>query len=305
MKHHLIIGGTGRAGTTFLVQYLDGCGLDTHISHHADHRAHYDENANAGLEDVPLGDADAPYVLKSPWLYEYVERLLARDDIAVDAVILPMRGIVEAATSRTLNELRARAALDGLPQDCLLWETWGTTPGGTVFSLNPIDQARLLALGFHELLHKLVQKDIPVVMLDFPRFIEDPAYLCAKLLPVLGGKVSPAHALDVHRRLADPAKVRVGRDLAVDAVAAGSRGQGAALVHGPAFPEPRSLDRIALRRELDRRGARIGELERQVEQLKHAGLRRWMAAPMRGALQWANEGFRRFRRLISALQHPA
>jgi hypothetical protein len=171
-----------------------------------------------------------------------------------------------------------------------------------VFSLNPIDQARLLAVGFHELLHKLVQKDVPVVMLDFPRFIEDPQYLCAKLLPVLGGRVSRAHALDVHRRLADPAKVRVGRDLALDAAASAGRG---ALVHGPSFPEPGSLDRIALRRELDRGRARIAELERQVVQLKRASAWRWMTAPMRHAVQWAQAGFRRCRRLISASQHPA
>jgi hypothetical protein len=111
MKHHLLIAGTGRAGTTFLVQYLAECGLDTHIAR--DQYRGYDEDANAGLEDLPLNDPDAPYVIKSPWLFEYVERVLADEQTVVDAVVIPMRGIVEAAASRTVNELRARHAMPG------------------------------------------------------------------------------------------------------------------------------------------------------------------------------------------------
>jgi len=288
MKHHLIIGGTGRAGTTFLVEYLDGCGLETHIGKHA--TPTYDENANAGLEDVPMQAADHPYVLKSPWLYEYAERLLARDDIVVDAVILPMRGIVEAAASRTLNELRARCAIETVPDDCTLWESWGTTPGGIVYSLNPLDQARLLAVGFHELVHALVKKEVPIVLLDFPRFVEDAEYLCAKLQPVLGDKVSRARALEAHQRLAEPGKVRVGRDLALDANGP-LTGAGGTFTLGPGFPDHGALDRVALRRELDRARARAAEAERQFAQLQRsiaqgrlARLRR-MAVRMRDGLR--------------------
>jgi hypothetical protein len=277
MKHHLIVGGTGRAGTTFLVEHLDGCGFETHLGKHATH--FYDDNANAGLEDLPMGTADTPYVLKSPWLYEYVERLLARDDIVVDAVILPMRGIVEAAASRTINELRARCANDQLVDDCTLWETWGITPGGVTFSLNPVDQARLLAVGFHEVLHALVKKDIPVVLLDFPRFVEDADYLRSKMQAVFGDKVPRARALDVHRRLAQPDKVRVGRDLAAQAATADMRTP-IKTTQGPAFPDFGSLDRVALRRELDRLQTRSADLERQIVHLKNSASWRWMA-PMR------------------------
>jgi hypothetical protein len=288
MKHHLIIGGTGRAGTTFLVQYLDGCGLDTHIRRHS--TGDYDENANAGLEDLPIGTDDNPYVLKSPWLYEYVERLLARDDITVDAVILPMRGIVEAAASRTLNELRARHANQAVLDDCTYWETWGTTPGGVVYSLNPIDQARLLAVGFHELLHALVKKDIPLVLLDFPRFVEDPEYLCDKLQPVLGDAVSRERALATHRSLAQPSKVRVERDLAA---AAGARASVATL-QGPAFPDFASLDQVALRRELDRMRQRNAELELQLAHIRNSAWWRWMA-PLRSAVSALRGGLHRAR----------
>ena len=253
MRHHLLIGGTGRAGTTFLVKYLAACGLETHLAKHPD--ALVDENANAGLEDSPFGDADRAYVLKSPWMYEYVDRLLADQDIALDGVIIPMRGLVEAATSRVLNELRARYANEALPDDLTLWESWGTTAGGVTYSLNPIDQARLLALGFHELMNALVRHDIPVVLLDFPRFIDDADYLHRKLQPLLGVRVGHAEALEAHRALVDPAKVRVGRELAEDAAACTPADVVTeAGLQRPtlAFPPHAVLDRVALKRELDR-----------------------------------------------------
>lgn len=269
MRHHLLIGGTGRAGTTFLVKYLAACGLETHLAKNPD--SPVDDAAHAGLEDVALTNPNLPYVMKSPWLYEYVERVIADERIAIDAVVIPMRGIVEAASSRTLNELRARYADEDLPDELNLWETWGKTPGGIVYSLNPIDQARLLALGFHELIQVLVSNDIPVVLLDFPRFIKDPDYLYRKLRPVIGDKVDQARALSAHRDIADPMLVRVGKELAAE-MAANQNGDGAS-GPGPAFgaraaalefPSHAVLDRTALRRELDKSRIRIAQLGEQL-----------------------------------------
>ncbi len=262
MKHHLIIGGTGRAGTTFLVQYLAACGLETQLAK-SPHPG-YDEAANAGLEDVPMGHPDLPYVVKSPWLYEYVGRLLDDREIAVDAVILPMRGIVEAATSRVVNELRARHAIEGLPPDCGLWESWGTTPGGVVYSLSPIDQARLLAMGFHELVHALVRRDVPLVLLDFPRCVEDADYLYDKLRPVLEGRVERARALEAFRESVAPGKVRIARELAIDDTGPRQPREADARAPGLEFPSHAALDRVALRRELDRLRGRVAQLEGQL-----------------------------------------
>lgn len=250
MRHHLLIGGTGRAGTTFLVEYLAACGLETHLATNSS--PFYDEDANAGLEDSPFDDSKQPYVLKSPWMYEYVKRLLADKDISVDGVIIPMRDIVEAATSRVVNELRARYANEALPDDPNLWESWGTTAGGVTYSLNPIDQARLLALGFHELLNALVKHNIPVVFLDFPRFITDADYLYKQLQPLIGDKVEHAKSLFAHRAVVDPSKVRISRELAD--------------VQRPAlaFPSHSALDRIALKRELDKSRGRIAQLVQQL-----------------------------------------
>ncbi|MEK7886600.1 hypothetical protein AAB992_05730 [Burkholderia contaminans] len=237
MKHHLLIAGTGRAGTSFLVQYLTACGLDTHLARNPEDRL--DENANAGLEDFPTGDANLPYVIKSPWLYEFVDELLARDDIQIDAVIVPMRDLVEAATSRVVNELRARLGREDIPGELTRWHTWGVVPGGTVYSLNPIDQARLLSMGFHQVIHACVKKRVPLIFLEFPRFITDGKYLYEQLRPVLAGIDSSA-AIRAHAQTAQPDKVRIGGELA----------NSANIAKGNLFPNFDALDRVALHREI-------------------------------------------------------
>ncbi|WP_174973296.1 hypothetical protein [Burkholderia contaminans] len=237
MKHHLLIAGTGRAGTSFLVQYLTACGLETHLSRNPD--GWIDENANAGLEDFPAKDADLPYVVKSPWLYEFVNELLARDDVQVDAVIVPMRDLVEAATSRVVNELRARLGREEIPNELTRWHTWGTVPGGTVYSLNPIDQARLLSMGFHQVIHACVKKRVPLIFLEFPRFITDGKYLYEQLRSVLAG-IDSSRAMRSHAQTARPDKVRIASELA----------NSASISKGDLFPSFDSLDRVALHREI-------------------------------------------------------
>ena len=74
--HHLVIAGTGRAGTSFLVRYLTELGLDTSLSRQGE-AAFWDEAANAGLEEFPIvgSGANLPYVVKSPWTGDCIERL--------------------------------------------------------------------------------------------------------------------------------------------------------------------------------------------------------------------------------------
>ncbi|WP_430227313.1 hypothetical protein [Paraburkholderia tropica] len=245
VRHHLLLGGTGRAGTTFMVQYLTACGLDTHSSRHPE--SHPEEHANAGLEDMPIGDgANLPYLIKTPWLYEFIDRLIVQEDVVIDAVIITMRDIVEAATSRVTLEMRARLGNDALAEEHTRWETWGTTPGGLVYSLSPVDQARILALGFHQVIHELVKHDIPIVFLDFPRFIEDGDYLYNQLKTVLGDGVSRETALAAHRSLARVDLVRVGAELAG---VASSQNHVATPI---GFPSHATIDRTTLFRELKR-----------------------------------------------------
>jgi hypothetical protein len=243
-RRHLMIAGTGRAGTTFLVRYLAELGLETYLSRHAD--ARMDEAANAGFEELPLaGDpATLPYVIKSPWLCEYVDELL--QTARLDAVIVPVRDLGEVASSRMLVEMDAmHRAAPWLAQHGATWDSWGWSPGGAVFSLDPVDQARLLAVGFHRLIERLVAADIPIIFLSFPRMALDAAYLVRKLGAVIPRDVTEQAALAAHARVADADKIRVDAELGPPV---------------PERPDSRDLDMIAVRRQLARLRGELDEM---------------------------------------------
>jgi hypothetical protein len=252
---HLAIAGTGRAGTSFLVRYLTELGLDTHLARHGE-KDSWDEHANAGLETVPLTSegADLPYVVKYPWLHQCIDHILTSDSLRFDAVIIPVRELGEAAISRTLVELQAmHRTLPWMVEMDQSWEVWGNTPGGLTYSLNPLDQGRLLAVGFHQLIERLTRADIPIVLLAFPRLAEDPHYLFRKLRPLLPATVSEDAAGKAHARVSELAKVRVRGELA----AAGSEPAAASRVtraHDQVarYMSHDRLDAIAIRRELGR-----------------------------------------------------
>lgn len=244
VSHHLLIAGTGRAGTSFLVRYLTALGLDTTLSRGGD-GAFWDDRANAGLEDLLLPDpSQLPYVVKSPWTFAFIDEVIHCGKIHLDAAILPMRDMVEAAASRSTVEMQAmHRSLPWMTQMENSWEEFAHTPGGVVYSLNPLDQARILAVGFHKLLEQLVKADVPVVLLSFPRFVEDADYLFEKLAPVLGVRVSREASQQAHAAVAEPGMVRVGRELQP-----GSEDAPDGLtIRGPS---PAQLDRTALAREL-------------------------------------------------------
>jgi hypothetical protein len=250
-SRHLLIAGTGRAGTSFLVRWLAAAGLRTHLATHE--TPMWDETANAGLEDMPVvADwQDAPYVVKSPWLVEVIDDVLANPGIALDGVIIPVRDLAEAAASRVVQERqtahRRHPWMSSLTRG---FEQWGTTPGGVVYSLDPVDQARLLAVSFHRLVQRLVKADIPIVLLDFPRLALDADYLFDKLRRFVRASLEEARA--AHAGIADPDKIRVGRELAA--------------LQPSASPPPSSethvlLDTLALRREVRRLADALAKTE--------------------------------------------
>jgi hypothetical protein len=243
MKHHLLIAGTGRAGTSLLVRFLNELGLETHIAVHQDGSG-WDDNANAGLEDKLLRGGAAPYVVKSPWLFQSIDEVLLSQDIAIDGVIVPVRDLSEAASSRTILELQnIHRSQEWFSEEAAPWKAWGSTPGGMLYSLDPLDQARLLAVGFHHLVERLVTAEVPVFLLAFPKFTEDPLYLYRCLKACLPANVTEQDAIAAHGRIVDPGKVRVTKELSAKHVYMKSPEN---------IPSLEKMDNIALRREIAR-----------------------------------------------------
>src|SRR5450432_2615241 len=147
-KSKIIITGTGRAGTTFLVQLFTELGLDTGYTAQT-WRRDYDSHCAAGLEH-DLADGAGPRILKNPAFCETLPDLLRRGDFTVEHAIIPIRALEDAAQSR----IRIGGE--------------GKTPGGLTGTCDSASQKPALAVDFHRLVHTLTTHDIPHTFLDFP-----------------------------------------------------------------------------------------------------------------------------------------
>jgi hypothetical protein len=212
-EHHAVIAGTGRAGTSFLVRFLDQCGLDT-----ASSTDFYDIRSRAGLEHN-LFDDNVPYVVKDPWFFTYCDDV-DPGAIAIDALLVPVRELMAASTSRILQE---RIALAEGPRT--LGSTSDVSSGvtaGVVYSLDPVDEARILAVGFHRLIHWATVHEVPLFLLEFPRIVNDREYLVETLWPWLSAHCNKEEAKIAFSVVADPLLVRVETPQGSDVARGGS-----------------------------------------------------------------------------------
>jgi len=200
IRKHVVIAGTGRAGTSFLVRFLKQCGLETGSS-----TDFFDGTTRAGLEHNLL-DEHSPYVVKDPWLFTYCEGV-DLGAVTVDALLVPVRELMAAATSRILQERIAMAEgpLSGWPPS----DVNGLVAAGAVYSLDPVDQARILAVGFHRLIHWATAERIPLFLLEFPRIVNDGGYLIETLWPWLSNHCDRERAEGAFAAVAEPLLVRV------------------------------------------------------------------------------------------------
>jgi hypothetical protein len=248
---HAVIAGTGRSGTSFLVRFLEACGLDAATGDEA-----WFERAGAGHEHNLQTEEDLPYVVKDPWFFSYCRRL-DLNRLQIDALIVPIRDLMAAAESRVHQERIA------------LTETWlaeeedlqvaGTTPGGVLFSLDVVDQSRLLAVGFHNLLQWAAEQELPLFLPSFPRMVHDPDHLIGVLWPWLGQHCTREAAQAAFTSTADVSRVRV------PSRAPESR---RSVSLGPAEPDARELDRAALWARIHELTSELSAAHRQGQALR-------------------------------------
>lgn len=168
-RRRIVITGTGRAGTTFLVQLFTELGFDTGFSRITAQQG-IDAIAHAGLEHKLVDDAN-PYVIKSPWFPDELATALAAGQVRIRAAILPMRDLFDAAESRRRVFREAlKAGQDPFEH-----------PGSLVHTRRFNEQEMRLARQFYDGLFPLVVHDVPVVLLHFPRLVEDAGYLFDRL----------------------------------------------------------------------------------------------------------------------------
>jgi len=170
----ILIAGTGRAGTTFLVEELTAAGAPTSFNQGAIAWTQGTE-AHAGLETMPALENDGALscsahhrIFKSPYLTTRYRQWANATNI--EAVVIPVRAAQGAAHSR--------AKLDRGP---------GTNrPGG--FVAGATTEAEQLAANTrmsYDLVYALAAADVPMIFLAYPRHVRDVDYTFSRLESVL------------------------------------------------------------------------------------------------------------------------
>lgn len=183
-RKHVVITGTGRSGTTFLVELLTRLGLDTGFTLER-MQAKIHRLARAGLEH-DLRREGSPYIVKAPAFCDYAEEVIRRDDIVIEHVFVPMRDLYSAAESRRFVESGTLSGSSFLER--MAWaETRQELIGGLVgtTSTEPGKQEEVLLRQIYALVLALSNASIPVTFMRYPRIVRDCDYLYAKLAPIL------------------------------------------------------------------------------------------------------------------------
>lgn len=202
---HILITGTGRAGTTLLVQILTRLGFDTGLSS-TEAEARIDPIARAGLEQDLRRPDTLPHVVKVPGRADELKALLGEGRLDIEAGIIPMRDLFSAAESRrNVYALASKAGKNPLKHPGSLWKT-----------REPAEQESQLALQFYGCVEAIVATGRPLYFLQFPRFANDPAYLWTALQPLF-----QAHGYD-ERQVAEALRAVARPDL-INSFATSSR----------------------------------------------------------------------------------
>lgn len=199
--HKVLILGTGRAGTTFLVQLLTSLGIDTGLDVRSGRLQvpsvidRVDVRARAGLE-ARLEAPESPYLIKDPTLSLRLDKLLTDKRLVVDHALIAVRDLDRAANSRIRNTKLSRKKAE-------------RRQAGTLFGTdNPADQREVLVTILYNLIVTLANHEVEHTIIHYPRMLTDPEYLRRRLLPVV--EVSDDEFRQAFSKHTDPALIARG-----------------------------------------------------------------------------------------------
>ena len=201
-RKHVVVAGTGRSGTTVLVELLTHLGLDTGFTPDSLLSGKY-KYAEAGLEH-DLRKENCPYIVKDPNFGSYAQAVLDRGNVEIEHVFIPIRDIHAAAESRRFV---VRTNIENMKW----WErlAYVVKPREFAGGVQPSKEGDLGALEYdllmkiHGLMLALSRRMIPVTLVHYPTLIKDPGYLFQKLNPILA-HVDYGRFQDVFARTVNP-----------------------------------------------------------------------------------------------------
>ena len=161
----IIISGTGRCGTTFMVRLFTYLGFDTGFSIEQIEGAQHE--GGPGLEH-PIRLARQPQVIKNPrWAFNLDKIRLGWTKFAIKGIIIPVRDPIEVALSRFRRSERGGAG--------------GTiTDAGCTDIPSEVQMAKLMVSNFQTASQDKGFK-VPIEFIEFKKYTKDPEYLYDKL----------------------------------------------------------------------------------------------------------------------------
>ncbi len=183
----IIITGTGRCGTSFLVHLLSALKLDTGYTE-AYCKKELSNACRGGCEHT----IEKPYkILKNPEFIKTIEDIVIDNDI--EHVIIPIRNLKETAKSREQNQHNNGGF------------------GGWCFDAHNIEEqeaanARLT----YNMIEVLTRYDIPFTTIAFPKMVKDEKYLFKKINMSIGLEEDQFKSFnDAFNRIADVNKITI------------------------------------------------------------------------------------------------
>lgn len=154
----ILITGTGRCGTTFLIKLFTFLGFDTGFDKKNFSKFIF-KNCNAGMEkDIKVNH----HVIKSPYFIENIENIIKEYDI--EQVIIPLRNYSDSAKSRVKNKKKT---------------------GGLWNANNEEEQLCFYHKIIANYVYHMTVHQIPTIFIHFERMIIDSQYLFDILQPIL------------------------------------------------------------------------------------------------------------------------
>ena len=162
-----VITSTGRCGTSFLMQLLTNCGLNTgYTPEEAEHEINRIDGLNAGIEHSITG----PKIAKAEWIknpkwFAVGDLKVLLDRFQIETIFVPVRNLRSTALSRKNCSENVHAEYGGY------W--MGARDERSQMCVN----AEL----FYDFIQFCLAESISYVLIDFDRMMNDGLYLYEKL----------------------------------------------------------------------------------------------------------------------------
>jgi len=159
----ILITGTGRSGTTFLIKLFSFLEFDTGYDRN-NYKEFIHSNCNSGMEKNYKANN---YIIKNPLFMSNIKYILEDRSVKIKTIIIPIRDFKLSANSRFKYRLNA---------------------GGLWNAINEQTQIQYYKDIMVNYIYFMTKYDINTIFIDFDKMISDKQYLFNKLKNILDEK---------------------------------------------------------------------------------------------------------------------